>query len=136
MVKRQQVWKDIIHPLATVVGAWGGFPEPPAFFQRLSKNELFQYFLVFLLVYQGGGSEDIATSLMVTIGLYLMTKILNLRTLVGDLEKRGAAIVVPSDEPALVKPAPPAEPLVMPPPTAGPTMGMGPGPTEGFFGGW
>jgi len=127
MVTRQQVWKDIIHPLATVIGAWGGFPKPPAFFARLSKNELFQYFLVFVLVYQGGGSEDVATSLMLTVGLYLVTKILNLRTLVGDLEKQGGAVIV--------KPAPV---VVMPPPTAGPPTASPPAPpVEGFYSqGW
>lgn len=130
MVKRQQIWKEIVHPLATVVGAWGGFPEPPHFFKRLAQNELFQYFLVFLLVYQGGGSEDIATSLMVTVGLYLVTKILNLRTLVGDLEKRATApkpVVVPA-----------AEPVMMPPPTAAPPAAGVPMPpsAEAFYGGW
>ena len=112
MVKRQQIWKDIAHPLATVIGAWGGFPEPPAIFKRLAKHELFQYFLVFVLVYQGGGSEDIAQSLMITIGLYLITKILNLRALVGDLEQRGKPVIVVATDPtppAPGVPAPPAE---------------------------
>ena len=86
MVKKQQVWKDIIHPMATVLGAWGGFPPPPKIFQQLVKNELVQYLLVFLLTYQGGGNEDIALSLMVTVGLYLVTKILNLRSFIGDLQ--------------------------------------------------
>jgi hypothetical protein len=129
MVHKQQVWKEIVHPLATVIGAWGGFPEPPAFFKRLAHNELFQYFLVFALVYQGGGSENIATSLMVTVGLYLVTKILNLRTLVGDLEDRARPVA----QPALVKPAAP----VMPPPTAAPPASHVPAPpVEGFYGGW
>lgn len=133
MVHRQQVWKEIIHPLATVIGAWGGFPEPPKFFKRLARNELFQYFLVFALVYQGGGGEDIATSLMVTVGLYLMTKILNLRTLVGDLEDQAHA---------MVKPAPPVQPVVLPPPTAAPPAAGVPAPPmqpsggEGFYGGY
>ena len=100
MVKRADVWQKIVHPVATVLGAWGGFPEPPSFFKRLTKNELFQYFLVFVLVYQGGEKMEIATSLMVTVGLYLLTKILNLRTLVGTLEERGSTMMAADEMPA------------------------------------
>lgn len=81
-----------IHPIATVLLAWaiasGGFPQAPAFFQRLCTNELFQYFLVFVLVYQGGGRQDVGVALMVTVGLFLVTRILGLRSLVGDIEMR------------------------------------------------
>ena len=130
MVKKQQVWKDIIHPLATVLGAWGGFPEPPAFFKRLARNELFQYFLVFALVYQGGGNQEIATSLMVVVGLYLVTKILDLRTLVGDLENSGRPIVVVENETHVQ----PAQPIVMP--AGPPASGVPAPPVEGFYGAW
>ena len=49
--------KNYIHPIATVLIAWAiaanGFPQPPQLFKNLVQNELFQYFLVFVLVYQG-----------------------------------------------------------------------------------
>lgn len=86
--QQQQVWKQIVLPVATALIAWGAFPKPPAFVQKLATNELFQYFMIFVLVWQGGGRQDVATSLMVTVGMFLLTKILNLRTLVGDLEQQ------------------------------------------------
>lgn len=86
----KEAFTGYIHPIATVLLAWAiasnGFPQAPAFFQRLCTNELFQYFLVFVLVYQGGGRQDVGVALMVTVGLYLVTKILNLRGLIGDVE--------------------------------------------------
>ena len=117
MVNKQQVWKEIIHPLATVLGAWGGFPKPPAIFRRLASSELFRYFLVFALVYQGGGGENIARSVMVTVGFYLAAKILDLRTLVGDLEQQAHYI---QEVPAIVKPAvtAPKESIQVPPAAA------------------
>jgi len=129
MVNKTQVWKEIIHPLATVLGAWGGFPQPPAFFKRLARSEIFRYFLVFALVYQGGGGENIAKSLMVTVGFYLAAKILDLRTLVGDLEEQAHPVQEP---PARVKPVPAA-----PPAAKAPTPPMPPVHAEGFCGyGW
>ena len=51
-------WKDWLHPIATVLGAWGGFPKPPRVFLELTKYELFRWFLVFVLAYQGGADEE------------------------------------------------------------------------------
>ena len=78
----------ILKPLAIIIGVWGGFPKPPAIFYQLGQNELFQYLLVFILAYSGGSDNDLAIALMVTLGLYLLTKILDLRTLVSSLEYR------------------------------------------------
>lgn len=82
--------KNYIHPLATVLLAWAiaanGFPQPPYQFKGLVQNELFQYFLVFVLVYQGGGRQDVGMSLLVTVGMFLLTKILDLRTFIGTMK--------------------------------------------------
>lgn len=72
-------WKDWLHPVATVMGAWGGFPKPPEAFLALTKYELFQWFLVFVLAYQGGAEEDIRQALIITVIFYLVTKLLDLR---------------------------------------------------------
>ncbi len=87
----QLTLKNYIHPIATVLLAWAiaanGFPQPPQIFKNLAQNELFQYFLVFVLVYQGGARQDIGMALMVTVGLFLLAKILDLRSFISGIEK-------------------------------------------------
>lgn len=109
MLEKQLLWKNVVQPLAIVLGAWGGFPEPPQIFKQLIQNELIQYFLVFALVYQGGGSQDVGTGLMVAVGFYLLNKILNLRNLVGTLEQRGQAPAPAPPQIVVVKQAPPKQ---------------------------
>ena len=77
-------WKDWLHPIATVMGAWGGFPKPPKMFLELTKFELFRWFLVFTLAYQGGADEEVKQALIITIIFYLITKLLDLRDVVGE----------------------------------------------------
>lgn len=65
--------------IATAIGAWGGFPAAPQWFVDLTDpagtpNELFQYVLVFLLIYQGGGGRSMLFSLIMTIIVYLVAK--------------------------------------------------------------
>jgi hypothetical protein len=108
-------FSNYIHPVATVLLAWaissGGFPQAPQFFQQLCQNELFQYFLVFVLVYQGGGRQDVGTALMVTVGLYLITKILSLRSLVGEVQQQ--RIIIKQEQP--LPPAGPSSGVPAPP---------------------
>ena len=78
-------WKDWLHPVATVMGAWGGFPKPPKLFLELTRFEIFRWFLVFILAYQGGAEEDIKGALLITVVFYLTTKLLDLRDVVNDV---------------------------------------------------
>lgn len=96
-MKTEEIWKTIIHPIAIILGAWGAFPEPPMFLLRLSRFELFQYFMVFVLLYQGGSQQQLATALMVTVGFYLLNKIFDLRGIIGQLESRAAVGPIPED---------------------------------------
>lgn len=72
-------WKTLIHPLATSLGAFGGFPTPPVEFQMLTQYEIFRWFTVFTLVWQGGGGQDLQLALLTTGIAYLVTKILDMR---------------------------------------------------------
>ena len=65
-----------ILPIATGLGAWGGFPEAPAFFKKLTGNEMFQYLMLFVLLWQGGARQDVKTSAIVTVVFYIVTKLL------------------------------------------------------------
>lgn len=66
---------NVILALATVLGAWGGFPDPPQFFKDLTKYQLFKYYLVFVLLYQGGAGQDITLALLITVVFYIVTKV-------------------------------------------------------------
>lgn len=88
-------WKDWLHPIATVLGAWGGFPKPPKIFLELTKFELVRWFLVFILAYQGGAEEDIRQALIITVIFYLSTKLLDLRDVVNEENIKYQEIVAP-----------------------------------------
>lgn len=87
-------WSDWIHPLATVMGAWGGFPKPPKIFLKLTQYELFKWFLVFTLAYQGGAREDIKQALIITVVFFLIAKILDFQDVIAtDIEHESASSI-------------------------------------------
>jgi hypothetical protein len=53
-----KVLVKLIVPLLTLIGAWGGFPKPPKIFDKLVENTFVQYFLLWVLVMQGGARLD------------------------------------------------------------------------------
>jgi hypothetical protein len=69
--------KQIVLALATAIGAFGGFPTPPTPISNLFKNEMVQWSLVFILIWQGGGSQDVKLSAIITIGIYVVIKMMN-----------------------------------------------------------
>lgn len=58
---------NVILGLATAIGAFGGMPEPVGAFKWLAEWKIFQWVLVFVLVYQGGGGEDVFFSATITL---------------------------------------------------------------------
>ena len=69
--------EQMVLPLATAIGAYGGFPDPPRFFNNLVRNEFFRYVLLAVLIYQGGAGQDIKLSVLVTFVIFALTKALN-----------------------------------------------------------
>ena len=65
----QEKW---ILAMATGIGAYGGFPKAPPVFEKFKKKKLVQWLLVFVLLYQGGGSQDIKFTISVTIAMYIV----------------------------------------------------------------
>ena len=65
---------QILLAVATAIGAYGGFPTPPAAVERLFKNEPVQWFLVYNLIYQGGSGQDVQLALLVTAAMYVFHK--------------------------------------------------------------
>jgi len=76
MVKVNLDLSNWILPIATALGAFGGFPEAPAFFKTMAKNELFQYLMLFVLVWQGGSGQDVAVAGIVTVAVFIVNKLL------------------------------------------------------------
>lgn len=99
-------WQSWIHPLATaaiVLGLMGGFPQPPRALSSLFKFELFKWFLMFVLIYQGGGAQDVSKSIVTTVIVYLVFKLLELKDAVD------ANVVVVQAPVVQAPPAPPME---------------------------
>mgnify|MGYP001329193999 CR=1 FL=1 len=57
---------NLVLALATAVGAFGGMPPAPAAFNEMAKNELFQYLMLWVLIFQGGGAQDTKFTTLVT----------------------------------------------------------------------
>lgn len=68
--------QQIMLALATGIGAYGGFPAAPAAFTKLAQNEIVQWALVFVLLYQGGAGQDIKFAAMVTVAMYVVHMVL------------------------------------------------------------
>jgi hypothetical protein len=62
-------WKLLL-ALATMIGAFGGFPDQPKAFSALAQYQLVQWLLVFVLIYQGGGGEDPILSGVLTVAAF------------------------------------------------------------------
>lgn len=72
------IWK-ILLVTCTIVGAFGGFPQPPKAFVKAANYQLIQWGLVFVLAYQGGAGEDplfAAAATAITFVLYKFVRAL------------------------------------------------------------
>ena len=64
--------KPFLLPVATAIGAFGGFPQPPDMFKSLASNIIFQYAVLYVLIWQGGGGQNMMISLKVTVAVFLI----------------------------------------------------------------
>ena len=64
-------WSLII---AAGLGAYGGFPEPPLWWKIMRKNELFQLFNLWLLVFAGAGFGEFFWSVVISLSIFLVMK--------------------------------------------------------------
>ena len=71
--------KQIALAFATLIGAFGGFPEPPRQFTELARNEWFRWLMVAILVFQGAGGQDPRLAAVVTAIGYVAYKFLERR---------------------------------------------------------
>ena len=59
---------------ATAIGAFGGFPKAPKFFGELVNNEMGQWAVFFVLVWQGGAGQDLKLAALVTGLFYVLSQ--------------------------------------------------------------
>ena len=59
--------RQIALAFATLIGAFGGFPEPPRQFTELARNEWFRWLMIAVLVFQGAGGQDPRLAAVVTL---------------------------------------------------------------------
>ena len=64
----------VILAVATALGAWGGFPEPPEWFEKYVNTKLAQYSLVFVLLWQGGAGKNYKLAALLTAMVALLSK--------------------------------------------------------------
>ena len=69
---------NLWQPLATALGAFSVFPEQPALLKELSTNEWFRWFLVYVLILQGGADWKWDLALVATIVTYLLVRVLDM----------------------------------------------------------
>lgn len=72
--------QEFIYPFATVLLFMGPaiFPEPPRILYGLAmRSPVFQWMLVYILVWQGGAQRDALVSFYITLSAFIVTQILN-----------------------------------------------------------
>jgi hypothetical protein len=69
--------KNIMLALATGVGAFGGFPAAPPQLVELTKNEMVQWALIYVLLYQGGAKQDPKLAALITAVIFALHKALS-----------------------------------------------------------
>jgi len=70
--------QQLVLVLATVIGAWGGFPQAPPRFMELTRMPLVQWALVFVLAYQGGSGQDVTLAALGTAMLFALDQAMRL----------------------------------------------------------
>ena len=84
--------KQIVLALFTALGAYGGFPNPPKWWTKLTKFLIVRIICLWALIYQGGGNADITLTTITTIVIF---GLFNLPTiLLGTAKAVGSAIAL------------------------------------------
>jgi len=68
---------QLILAAATAISAFSRFPQIPRSLERIYENELVQWALVFILLWQGGGGKNAELSLLMTVVFYVVFKVLH-----------------------------------------------------------
>ena len=64
--------KNWILAIFTALGAYGGFPKAPEWWNKITEYQIVQFLILWILVYQGGGNQEILWSLVVALIIYVL----------------------------------------------------------------
>lgn len=68
--------KTVILNFCTAIGAFGLMPDPPKSLKKLAESfKPFSWFLVIILVYQGGGEQDFQLAIEITLIVFIIYRI-------------------------------------------------------------
>lgn len=56
--------KKFLFGVMTFLTSFGGFPEPPKFFEKITESIIMKYLFLLLLIIQGGAEGHILTSIL------------------------------------------------------------------------
>jgi hypothetical protein len=85
--------KQIVLALFTALGAYGGFPNPPTWWKKLTKFLIVRIFCLWALIYQGGGNADIKLTTIITIIIFGFFNLPQILTHVGSAAIKTASTV-------------------------------------------
>lgn len=94
-LKSSKFWLVMLTSIATALGSFGGFPEPPAIFVSIAKSPVVQWFLMFILILQGGSGFDFIYALLATGMVFLLYKVVSMIN-VSAIVKQAALSVAES----------------------------------------
>jgi len=73
--------RTLILNVCTMIGAFGGFPEPPkAFKNAFNKFPFIKWILLAVLIYQGGGEQNVQLAVELTVICFLFFFAINQAT--------------------------------------------------------
>ena len=85
--------KQIVLALFTALGAYGGFPNPPKWWTKLTKFLIVRILCLWALIYQGGGNADIKLTTIITIVIFGLFNLPQILTHVGSVAASTASTV-------------------------------------------
>lgn len=63
-------WSKHMLAVATAIGAWGTGIKPPVWLRQLMQHAWVQILLLTVLVYQGGGGQNLMYSALIAVAVY------------------------------------------------------------------
>ena len=70
--------RTLILNICTLIGGFGGMPDTPAFLTNAVKNFPFlKWLLLAVLIYQGGGEQDIQLAVELTVMCWVILRTIN-----------------------------------------------------------
>jgi len=86
-LKSQKFWLVMLTSMATAIGSFGGFPTPPPIFLKIAKNNVVQWFLMFILILQGGSGFDFIYAGVATAFVFVLYKVVSMIPVSKEVQK-------------------------------------------------